>query len=137
LLVIFAEERDLDLNGFGSWTIKQKREERGVEPDECYVLGPMGRKKRPDIAIEVIWTHGGIDELEVYRGLGVPEVWLWKDGRLTLHSLRRDVYEPIARSEIIPGLDLDLLLGHIDLDHQTRAGKRYRAALRGESKRLP
>jgi hypothetical protein len=28
----------------------------------------------PDIAIEVVWTSGGIDKLEVYRGLDVPEV---------------------------------------------------------------
>ena len=45
---------------------------RGVEPDECYCLGTLA--EIPDIAIEIALTSGGIDKLEVYRGLQVPEV---------------------------------------------------------------
>jgi hypothetical protein len=42
-----------------------------------------GRADRlPDIAIEVVHEHGGIDKLEVYAGLAVPEVWFWQDGEL-------------------------------------------------------
>lgn len=39
LVEAYAEEHDLPLNGYGSWTVKARRHERGVEPDECYVLG--------------------------------------------------------------------------------------------------
>src|SRR5690606_12875426 len=39
LLEAWAEETGVDLNGYGSWTIKESEEERGAEPDECYVLG--------------------------------------------------------------------------------------------------
>ncbi len=42
---------------------------------------PLGREA-PDLAIEVIWTSGGIDKLESYRGLGVGEVWFWREGRM-------------------------------------------------------
>jgi hypothetical protein len=40
----------------------------------------------------VIWTHGGLDKLEIYRGLGVREVWFWPEGRIEVHSLRGGRY---------------------------------------------
>jgi hypothetical protein len=44
-----------------------------------------GTPSLPDVAIEVIWTRGGLDKLDVYRGLGVPEVWTWQEGRLRFY----------------------------------------------------
>ncbi|MGH7859112.1 MAG: Uma2 family endonuclease, partial [Candidatus Binatia bacterium] len=108
LLECWAEESGVDLNGYGSWTLKERKEERGAEPDECYVVGTQ-EAKRPDVAIEVIWTHGGLDKLEIYRGLGVREVWLWRKGRIEVQRLRGKRYEPIARSELLPDLDLEEL----------------------------
>ena len=70
LLEAYAEERGLPFNGFGSWTLRNAPRARALEPDECYALS-LGRPTRPDLAVEVIWTSGGIDKLEVYRGLGV------------------------------------------------------------------
>jgi hypothetical protein len=51
--------------------LEDKQVERGVEPDECYVLGDVAEPARPDLAIEVVWSSGGINELEIYRKLGV------------------------------------------------------------------
>jgi hypothetical protein len=43
-------------------------------PDECYVLGrELLDDDFPDIALEVVISSGGINKLEVYRGLGVRE----------------------------------------------------------------
>jgi Uma2 family endonuclease len=56
--------------------------------DECYIVGPDQNKEVPDLALEVVWTSGGLDKLEIYRRLGVGEVWIWKDGRITVHALR-------------------------------------------------
>src|SRR6266542_2165290 len=97
LLECCAEETGVDLNGYGSWTLKEKKEERGTEPNECYVVGTHDAK-RPDIAIEVIWTHGGLDKLAIYRGLGVREVWLWKKGRIQVHAPRGQRWESMPRS---------------------------------------
>ena len=124
LLEVFAMVMGLDLNGFGSWTIKSQPDERGAEPDECYILGRQ-TKSRPDIAIEVIWTHGGIDKLEVYRGLGVPEVWNWKDGRIAVHRLEGGSYVERDRSAVLPDLDLERLASFVDPGDQTRAARRY------------
>ena len=87
LLETYAEERGIELNGYGSWTVKSAGTKRGVEADECYVVGLRDAPPEiPDIAIEVVWTSGGIDKLEVYRGLGVPEVWFWRNAYAAVFS---------------------------------------------------
>jgi Uma2 family endonuclease len=96
------------LNGYGSWTLKDPAVDRGLEPDECYVLG-RERKGRPDLAIEVVWTRGGIRKLDVYRGLGVGEVWLWKAGALEVHVLVEGAYEQRPQSALLPAMDLAAL----------------------------
>lgn len=95
LVEAWCLERGIDFTPYGSWTLKNKRDERGAEADECYIFGPTPkRKRRPDVAIEVVWTSGGIDKLDVYRKLRVGEVWIWQEGRLQVHVLRGE--QPIA-----------------------------------------
>ena len=83
----------------------------------------------PDIAIEVTHTHGGIDKLDVYVGLEVPEVWFWADGKLAVYVLDGERYAPRERSQILPGLDLALLASFVPQKDQTDAVRRYRDAL--------
>ena len=132
LIECWALETGVDLTGYGSWTIKEEKEERGAEPDECYVVGSH-RPERPDFAIEVIWTHGGLDKLEIYRGLGVREIWFWDDGRIEVHALRAERYEPIPRSEILPEIDLDELVSFLDEKSQTAGVRAYRDHLRSRA----
>ena len=110
-------------------TFRKKAKKRGFEPDECYSLGRMG--KRPDIAIEVVISSGLVDKLAVYHGLEVPEVWLWEDGKLTVHRRTASGYAVRARSKVLPELDLDHLAGFVALDaNQTQQVKAYRRSLR-------
>jgi Uma2 family endonuclease len=129
LLEAYAEEHGLTFNGFGSWTLKNALRARALEPDECYSLSPR-RPTRPDLAVEVIWTSGGIDRLEVYRGLGVREVWLWREGTIEVHELVDDRDARHERSVLLPDLDLAALTRHIDAGNQTDAVRRYRESLR-------
>jgi Uma2 family endonuclease len=129
LLETYALERDIPLNGFGSWTLRKALRARGLEPDECYAVG-AGRPLLPDLAIEVIWTAGGIDKLEVYRGLGVGEVWMWRDGVIEVYVLSGETYDRREGSTLFPDLDLAELTRHIDAENQTEAVRRYREALR-------
>jgi len=78
-----------------------------------------------------VWTSGGIDKLEVYRKLNVREVWYWRRGRIELHALRRDQYERIERSEVLPGIDVDQLASFLDRPSTSNAIRAYRAALTG------
>jgi len=131
LIEAYAEETEISLNGFGSETFREKAKEAGVEPDECYCVGPA--KKYPDFAIEVVNTSGGIDKLEIYRRLKVSEVWFWQKGQFWIYRLTGRKYAPRERSEVLPGLDLGALakiLAATDESHQTEAVRAYRRSLR-------
>ena len=78
LVEAWCLERGVDITPYGSWTHESKEGARGAEPDECYVLGDDPAPLRCDLAIEVVWSHGGIDKLQIYQKLGVREVWVWR-----------------------------------------------------------
>jgi len=128
LVEAYCLDRDIEIMPVGSWTLKDRRHERGAEPDECYVFGGR-RPARPDLAIEVIWTSGGLDKLEIYRALGVGEVWVWRKGKLRVHLLGGGAYRAAASSRCLPDLDLALLCRFLDRPSVTRAVRDFRAVL--------
>jgi len=129
LVELFALESDTPLYGYGSTTFRREAGERGLEPDECYSVGTtMG--EYPDIALEVIVTHGGIDKLAVYAGLGVREVWMWDEGRFGIHVWTGSRYEARERSELVPTLDFVVLAELAGNPDQHAALKQYRERLR-------
>src|SRR5258706_14729395 len=130
MLEAYGEEMGLELNGFGSMTLRSKPKERGVEPDECYELG--GPKEFPDIAIEVVWTSGGLDKLDIYQAFGVREVWVWVDRHIEVHALRSGQYELLARSEILPEIDLASMAELADSANQTAAVREFRMKVRAK-----
>jgi Uma2 family endonuclease len=129
LVDAYAFERGLDLSPYGAWTLRKAPRASGLEPDECYIIGPDQRAERPDLAIEVVWTSGGIDKLEIYSRLGVPEVWVWREGKLSVHVLRGAAYEQVEHSEQLPGIDLNLLVSFLDHPTAMQAVRAYRLAL--------
>ncbi len=134
LVEAYADECDIALDGYGSWTLKDEAVARGVEADECYVLGDP-EADRPDLAIEVIWTSGGLDKLDLYAPLRVREVWFWEEGRISVHVLRGGAYVEAPRSEVLPGIDLALLARFVARTDQSAAVREYRAALRAAQDR--
>lgn len=133
LIEAWCFERGLGITPYGSWTLEDKALERGAEPDECYVVGDVADPERPDLAIEVVWTSGRIDKLEIYRKLRVREVWYWRDGKLDLFALRGDRYEAITGSEVLVGIDHAQLLEYLDVRPMTRPVLDYRRVLRGDA----
>lgn len=133
LVEVFAIARGIELSPYGGWTLKQAPREAGIEPDECYLIGPDQSRDTPDLAIEVIWTSGGIDKLEAYRRLDVREVWFWKAGALTVYVLEGSAreYTQVAASVALPGLDVAQLCSFLDQPTVTQAVKAFRAALEG------
>src|SRR5215831_14961968 len=43
LVVTYALARGIELSAAGDWTLKDKLQLAGAEPDECYVFGPIKR----------------------------------------------------------------------------------------------
>jgi Uma2 family endonuclease len=132
LLEAWAEERGIDIEGLGSWTLRDEKVERGAEPDECYTVGrvPASEDDKPDLAVEVVWTSGGIDKLEVYRKLGIQEVWFYARGTLRFYALRGESYESMANTELFPGFDPGLMVRCMSEGSQAEAVRLLRAVLR-------
>lgn len=130
LIEAFAEEADINLNGYGSATFRKEATARGLEPDECYVLGDLN--ETPDIAIEIVLTNGGIEKLAVYQGLNVQEVWFWQNGSFRVYSLMSTEvgYKAVEGSQLLPTIDLSLLSKFVDRSNQTNAVREYRQMLR-------
>lgn len=130
LTEVWCLEHGIVFTTVGSWTIQDKKLKCGAEPDECYVFGEVNKPKRPDLAIEVVWTSGGIRKLDIYRKLGVAEVWYWRRGRIEVYVLRGERYETAPASLALPGIDLEQLVSFLDRPSTSQAILDYRAALR-------
>jgi Uma2 family endonuclease len=128
LLELYCLERDIPLYGYGSTTFRKEEEKRGLEPDECYCRGED--RPVPDIALEVVVTAPAIDKLEVYRGLGVREIWVFRQGKFQLFTLRGGRYEPLARSEVFSEVELERVAHYAGEADQHAALRAFRDELR-------
>ena len=101
------ETMEIDFEGFGSTTFKRFDKLAGLEPDDCFYIqnnvAMRGIRKLdmtidppPDLAIEVDVTSK--TKFDVYRVLGVPELWLY-DQTLKIYILRDGEY---VESELSP-----------------------------------
>ncbi|MFM2312298.1 MAG: hypothetical protein RLZZ04_1574 [Cyanobacteriota bacterium] len=100
----------------------------GKEPDVSFSFG--SKKSIPDLAIEVIFSSGNIDDLKKYHSLGVAEVWFWRmetlpfrelvphsrwqDSKITFYQLEKDGYVKIAQSVFLPNLAAKDLVGYVN-----------------------
>jgi len=126
----YAMEVGIRLSGYGSWTLRSAPNERAIEPDECYILGDPRLKDNPDLAIEVAWTSGGLDKLNVYSGLCVNEVWIWRHEAIQVYRLKGERYVKMSRSELLPDLDVALLARLAGYEDQHQALNEFRQALK-------
>ncbi|MEO8554212.1 MAG: Uma2 family endonuclease [Kofleriaceae bacterium] len=130
LIDAFCLVRGIKCMPFGNWTLKSMSANAAAEADECYVFGGV-RKPRPDLAIEVVWTSGGLDKLEVYHRLGVPEVWFWIDEVISVHVLGAFGYEKRPRSACLPELDVELVASLLDCETINESVARIQAFAAG------
>jgi Uma2 family endonuclease len=133
LLELFCLERDIPLFAYGSTTYRKEEADRGLEPDRCYSRD-QGRAL-PQIALEVVVANPLLNKLDVYRGLGIQEVWIFKvnSRAFSLYTLRGEAYEATAASEILPEAPLDRIAHYALLTEQHEALKAFRDELRDVS----
>lgn len=127
LVETYLREKGIRFYVKGGPTLGSKELGARKEPDESYNL--QTKKAIPDLAIEVIFTSGGIDKLQLYKRLGIPEVWFWEDGVLSIYYLREE-YEKVDRSELLPELDIALLVKYVSYFDQYDAVTEFIQALK-------
>jgi Uma2 family endonuclease len=98
-----------------SVTLRRRRKNRGLEPDNCYWIAstPLLQGKRhldlrvdpsPDLAVEVDITSSSLDRMSIYAALGVPEVWRFSTSGIAFHILEAGAYQIRPNSLSFPQL---------------------------------
>lgn len=102
----------------------------GAEPDKSWCLGSA--KKFPDLVLEIALSSGGLPKLEIYRRFAVPEVWMWRRGRLEIHCLRPDGsgYDLVGESRLLPAMPIDAIEQAVATPDWLEARRAFRRALR-------
>ncbi|AFZ42805.1 protein of unknown function DUF820 [Halothece sp. PCC 7418] len=112
---ILLEELDLEFCPLGSTTFKKEAMRQGIEPDNCFYIqneAVIRGKNRidlsidppPDLALEIEVTSRSYPE--IYAALGVPELWQFKQEKLSINLLREGRYQTSVKSMIFPQLNL-------------------------------
>ena len=131
LLELYLLLTGFDFTPTGSMTLENELAGVKREADESYKLA-AGRS-RPDLAIEVVFSSGGINKLEAYKRLKIGEVWFWEDGVLEIYHLREENnqlrYEKIVNSEAVPGINLELLLRCVNMVNHVEAIKTFQQGI--------
>jgi Uma2 family endonuclease len=115
-----AEVLQQDYECYGSTTWRRQAKQAGIEPDNCFyfqnearVRGKLefdlDRDPPPDLALEVDLTRKSLDRFPIYARLGVPEIWCYDSGVLTIYLLDGDGYVTSDQSRALPKLDIRAL----------------------------
>lgn len=90
-------------------------EESGIEPDFCFYIDhgqAVSGKQRidwqteppPDLVIEIdVTSYSDVQDYLPYR---VPEIWLYKKGKLLIYQLQGTAYQLQDHNRYFPGFDL-------------------------------
>ena len=128
LLEAYFFELGIEFFPVGSATRRDRARDVSFEPDESYYIG--SRKEHPDLAVEVTMTSGSTNKLAKYLRLRIPQVWFWENNRLDAYGLRQDNYEQISRSELLPELDLELVVRCVLMPSRIEARTEFLNGLR-------
>ncbi len=110
LLEAYMRIKGIRFYGKGSATLGNKKIGGKKEPDESYNI--YTKKAIPDLVIEIVVTSGGINTLELYNRIDIPEVWFWQDGILKIYALQEN-YQQVEKSVLLPDLDIKILTKYI------------------------
>jgi Uma2 family endonuclease len=74
-----------------------------------------------DLCIEIVVTSGSTKKLRKYQLLGVPEVWFWQNGKISIYRLEHSGYLEVKTSIWLPDLDISHLEQCLLMDSQLDA----------------
>lgn len=114
----------------GSADIRKPSQRSGKQPDESYCIGTSSDLDPPDLVLEVIHTSGTIKNLkENYRRLGVKEIWIWQNEKLSAYYLQGEEYYQTSSSKVLPELPLELLEKYAAREDILQARLEWREAI--------
>ena len=148
LVAAFCEEREIDMQGIGSISLRRRDLDRGADCDESFyvssyaamhgrdgnVLDLAGSDLPPDLVVEIDVTNPGVSKLPIYAAIGVAEVWVWEDEILVARRLiEAGGYDIVEGSVELPGFPLAVVAALIARRAEQparRLTREFRQALR-------
>ncbi len=137
LIAVMTEEFGLEIRGLKSSTWRSKPKAAGKEADECfYIQNEAAVRDKlnidlkidppPDLEIEIYLTSSSIDKMAVYFELKVPEVWRYKEGKLTINILTDTGYVESETSLAFGSFPVKELARFMQLNSQKGENARIR-----------
>ncbi len=145
LVRVYADEFDIEIDGYGSTTWRKKKKAKGAEADTSFYLKNAAKVRKikdfdlnledaPEIVVEVDITSESWDKFEIYAALGVEEIWRCDGASYQLYRLIEGKYEAIENSVSLPLISGKLLTEFLEIGReigQTAIAKEFRKRLRG------
>ena len=115
-----AEALNQDYETYGSTTWRKQAKDAGIEADNCFYFqneaAIRGRvdlnlehDPPPDLALEIDITSKSLARFPIYARLGVPEIWCYDEGKLSIYLLQQNKYVKAKQSNIFPTLNIQEL----------------------------
>jgi len=113
-----AETLEQNYECYGSATWKRKIKKAGVEPDNCFYFQNESKVRGqlqldlnsdppPDLVLEIDLPNKLLARFPLYARLGVPEIWTYDAGKLTIYQLQNnETYLVVTTSSIFPSLPI-------------------------------
>ena len=112
MIETLTEELNLPAKSFGSTTLNRSDLEHGAEPDSCYYIQHVsqiqGRQvdlatdPPPDLVLEIDISSPSSRRIDIYKQLGIPELWCYSGGRVQMYRLQNGAYVPCDLSPSFP-----------------------------------
>ncbi|HEY6330185.1 MAG TPA: Uma2 family endonuclease [Blastocatellia bacterium] len=108
-------ELEIDVIGFGSFTMKVDRLRKGAEADDCFYIQhaslmidrdhlQLGVDPPPDLVVEIDLTRDSRRKFDIYASFGVPEIWRYDGLALSVFQLIDSQYAHTEFSACFPFL---------------------------------
>jgi Uma2 family endonuclease len=137
LIVALSEEIGIEIIGLKSSTWRSEPKKAGNEADECFYIQnealmrgkltiDLKNDPPPDLAVEMDLTSSSINKMAVYAELKVPEVWIWKKGKLIINILNDTGYVESETSLAFGSFPVKELAQFMNLDSEKGENARIR-----------
>ncbi len=134
IIMTLAEEYGYEFNGLGSMTINRPDLEKAIEPDSCFYIqnardgqgidtSISSSDIPPDLAVEVDIANRSDRKFDIYRSIGIPEIWVYQregknlasGGVVKFKQLDNGFYLDVVHSRAFPALTTEQLARWIEL----------------------
>ncbi|MEB3225506.1 MAG: Uma2 family endonuclease [Synechococcus sp.] len=141
-----ADELDIDYESLGSTTWRKPAQKAGLEPDNCFYFQheslirgqldcDLSKDPPPDLALEIELTSRSLERFPIYGRLGVPEIWSYEDGKITIYLLDQGEYRVSETSLALPQISVTTMMALIE-ENRPLGRRAIRRAIRAWAKTL-